>query len=164
MAANLEFLDLRKIKAISDFQFGNKITDILFKDEKDIKIEKSKNTGKIRYIYLKDQLLLTLRPNNGLFTLTLYAAKIIINNIKKPILRIVVQNDIAEFIAEGRNVFCKHVVDIDENLRPNDEVIIVNENDKLLAVGRLKIPVSYIKSFKSGVAVNVRRGIKSLKN
>ncbi|MHA1273734.1 MAG: PUA domain-containing protein [Promethearchaeota archaeon] len=88
----------------------------------------------------------------------------IINNIKKPILRIVVQNDIAEFIAEGRNVFCKHVVDIDENLRPNDEVIIVNENDELLAVGRLKIPVSYIKSFKSGVAVNVRRGIKSLKN
>jgi len=47
MAANLEFLDLRKIKAISDFQFGNKITDILFKDEKDIKIEKSKNTGDI---------------------------------------------------------------------------------------------------------------------
>jgi predicted RNA-binding protein (TIGR00451 family) len=83
----------------------------------------------------------------------------IIENISTPRLRIIVLNEISEFIKKGRNVFCKHVVDIDENLRPLDEVIVVNQNDELLAIGRLKLPISYVKSFSSGVAVNVRKGV-----
>ena len=39
------------------------------------------------------------------------------------------------------------------------EVIIVNESDELLGIGRLKIPIPYVKSFKNGIAINVRKGI-----
>ncbi|MFX1315183.1 MAG: PUA domain-containing protein [Promethearchaeota archaeon] len=155
-----EFLiDLRKIKGISDYQFGTDITDILFDDIKNVYIERSRKTNRIRYIYYKDDLLLTLKPNTGFFTLSLYSANKILENSKIPRLRVIVLNNISEFIKKGRNVFCKHVLDIDNSLRPFDEVIAVNQDDELLAVGRLKIPVPFIKTFSSGVAVNIRKGV-----
>ncbi|MFX1529936.1 MAG: PUA domain-containing protein [Promethearchaeota archaeon] len=152
-------LGIRQVKAISDYQFGQEITNILFKELNYISLEKSRTTGKIRYIFHKKNLMLTLRPNNGFFTLSLYSANMIINNTSAPKLRVIILNEISEFIKKGRNVFCKHVVEIDENLRPLDEVIVVNQNDELLAIGRLKLPVSYVKSFSSGVAVSVRKGV-----
>lgn len=152
------FLGLRKIKAISDYQFGIDVTDILFDDLENIHLKRSPNTNKIRYIYHKDNLLLSLRPNNGLFTLSLYSAKMIMDKFPAPKLRVIVLDEISEFIRKGRNVFCKHVMDIDVGLRPLDETIVVNQADELLAIGKLKIPVSYVKSFSSGVAVNIRKG------
>lgn len=160
----IEFLlDLRKIKGISDYQFGTDITDILFDDIKNVRIIRSKNTNRIRYIYYKNNLLLTLKPKNGFFTLSLYSAKKIIENCRTPRLRVVVLNEISEFIKKGRNVFCKHVVEIDDILRPLDEVIIVNQDDELLAVGRLKNPVPYIKACSRGIAINVRKGVHKSK-
>jgi predicted RNA-binding protein (TIGR00451 family) len=152
-------IGLRQVKAISDYQFGKQITDVLFKNIQNIRLERSRSTNKIRYISHNDNLILTLRPNNGFFTLSLYSANIIIQNCVSPKMRVIVLNEISEFIEKGRNVFCKHVVELDEDLRPLDEVIVVNQNDKLLAIGRLKLPVSYVKSFSRGVAVNVRKGI-----
>jgi len=156
-------LDLRKIKSVSDYQFGPTVSDILFDNDKVIRIEYSKNTGRIKHIYYSDNLLLNFRPTNGLFTLSLFSAKKIIETIKKPKLRAVVLSEISEFIKKGRNVFCKHVVDIDDNLRPLDEVIVVNQEDELLAIGRLMIPIPYVRSFKTGIAINVRKGIHKSK-
>ena len=156
-------LSLRKIKGISDYQFGPEITDVLFENEDEIRIEYSKNTGKIKHVYKDDELILNYRPTNGFFTLSLYSAFKIIEKVPPPTLRVTVLNDISDFIKKGRNVFCKHVVAIDDDLRPLDEVIVVNENDELLAVGKLKIPVPYVKDFDTGVAVRVRRGIEKSK-
>jgi uncharacterized protein with predicted RNA binding PUA domain len=152
-------IGLRQARAISDYQFGKDITNLLFKDINNIHIERSSATKKIRYIFLKNNLILILRPNNGLFTLSFHSARIIINNFEAPKLRVIVLNEISEFIQKGRNVFCKHVVDLDENLRPLDEVMVVNQDDELLAIGRLKLPTMYVTSFSSGIAVNVRKGV-----
>ena len=78
-------------------------------------------------------------------------------------MRAVVLNDISDFIRKGRNVFCKHVLDIDDNLRPLDEIIVVNQKDNLLAIGKLAIPIPYVRSFKTGIAINVRKGIEKSK-
>ena len=104
-------IGLRQIKAISDYQFGKEITDILFDDVNKIHFERSPNTNKIRYIYYNNKLLLVLRPNNGFFTLTLFSAEKIINNTTTPKLRVIVLNDISEFIKNGRNVFSTKRVD-----------------------------------------------------
>ncbi len=152
-------LALRKVKAICDYQFGPTITDILFEDESNIQFIFSRNTGKIKHIYQDNNLLLNLRPTNGFFTLSLFSAERIINNTKSPILRAVVMNEVSEFIKKGRSVFCKHVVDIDFTLRPNDEVIVVNQNNDILAIGKLVIPVPYIRSFQTGIALKIRKGI-----
>jgi uncharacterized protein with predicted RNA binding PUA domain len=156
-------ISLRKIRAISDYQFGNDITDILFEKIDNIQLIHSPNTNKIRYIRYNNKLLLSLRPTTGLFTLGLYAAEKIIKNTIPPRLRVIVQNDISDFIKKGRNVFCKHVVDIDDSLRTLDEVIIVNQKEELLALGKLKVPVPLIKTFSIGMAVNVRKGINKSK-
>ena len=153
-------LGLRKIKGISDYQFGIDITDILFDESENIRIERSKNTNKIRYIYYENNLMLALRPTNGLFTLSLFSAKKIIENTQPPRLRAIILTEVSDFIRKGRNVFCKHIVNIDNNLRTLDEVIVVNQNDELLGIGRLKIPIPYIKTFKTGVAVNIRKGMQ----
>jgi predicted RNA-binding protein (TIGR00451 family) len=161
---SIEFLlAVRKLKAISDYQFGPDITDILFENIEIITIERSKNTNKIKYVFSDKELLLSLRPTNGLFTLSPLAAKKIVGNTSPPKLRAIILNDVSDFIKKGRNVVCKHVVDIDENLRPMDEVIVVNQNDELLAIGRLKIPVPYVKDFKEGIAINTRKGINKSK-
>ena len=156
-------LGIRQVKGISDYQFGKEITDILFDDIKKIHLERSRSTNKIRYVYYDNNLILTLRPNNGFFTLSLYSANMIIKKTLAPKLRVIVLNEISDFIKKGRNVFCKHVIDIDDNLRPLDEVIIVNQNDDLLAIGKLKLPTTYIISFSSGIAINVRKGINKSK-
>lgn len=150
---------LRKATAISDYQFGQSITDILFEDENEIRFEYSKNTGKIKHIYYKDKLMLNLRPTNGYFTLSLFSAEKIIKNIPSPKLRAIVMNEISDFIRIGRNVFCKHILDIDDNLRSYDEIIVVNQENEILAIGKLVISVPYVRSFKTGVAIKVRKGI-----
>ncbi|MHA1533104.1 MAG: PUA domain-containing protein [Promethearchaeota archaeon] len=152
-------LALRKVKAICDYQFGQAITDILFEDESEIHFFFFLYTGKRKHIYQDNNLLLNLRPTNGFFTLSLFSAGRIIDNTPSPKIRAVILSEVSEFIRKGRNVFCKHVVDIDSSLRPNDEVIVVNQNNDLLAIGKLVIPVPYIRSFQTGIALKIRRGI-----
>ncbi|MFO8019425.1 MAG: PUA domain-containing protein [Promethearchaeia archaeon] len=151
-------LDFRKVKGISDYQFGVDITDILFATEEDISFKHSKNTDKLKYVYKQDKFFLSLRPTNGYLTLSFPAAQKILDKTSKPRMRVIVLNEISEYIREGRNVFCKHVVDLDERLRPMDETIVVNEDDDLLAIGRLTQSTDSVRAFTRGVGVNVRKG------
>ena len=59
----------------------------------------------------------------------------------------------------GINVFAKHVKDADPEIRPGSEVIIVDEEDNLLAVGKAILNGKEMIAFKSGIAVKVRRGV-----
>ncbi|GAG59800.1 unnamed protein product, partial [marine sediment metagenome] len=43
------------------------------------------------------------------------------------------------------------------------EVIVVNQRDDLLAIGKLMIPVPYVGSFQTGIAVKIRKGILNSK-
>jgi predicted RNA-binding protein (TIGR00451 family) len=159
----IDFDTVRKIKGILDYQFGPDISDILVSENDNIDVRFSKSTGKIKHIYLNRDLLLNFRATNGFFTLSFHSAEKIIEHTAPPRMRVIVLNDISEFIKEGRNVFCKHVTRLDPRLRPMDEVIVVNEADQLLAIGRLMIPVTYALSFIRGIAVNVRKGFNESK-
>ena len=64
-----------------------------------------------------------------------------------------------KYIRKGRNVFAKHVKDADPEIRPGSEVIIVDEEDNLLAVGKAILNGKEMIAFKSGIAVKVRRGV-----
>ncbi len=160
---NSSYNIIRIIRAIIDYQFGSPISAALFEESIISNIEYSKNTGRIKHVYVDGDLYLNYRPNIGLFTLSLKAAKRIIEKIDPPTLRVIVLNEISEFIKEGRNVFNKHVIEIDSRLRPLDEVIVVNQLDELLGIGRVKLPVPYVKSFNNGIAVIVRKGINKSK-
>ncbi len=68
--------------------------------------------------------------------------------------------DVAEFIARGRNVFAKHVVDVDPKIRAGSEVVIVDEDDVLLGVGKARLNSLEMKTAKYGEAVRPRHTVK----
>ena len=61
---------------------------------------------------------------------------------------------------EGKNTFCGFVLDADPELRPMDEVMIVDRNDTLLAIGRAILVPEEMKAMTKGIAVKVREGVK----
>ena len=74
--------------------------------------------------------------------------------------RVVVLDEVSEFIARGRSVFAKHVVDVDRKIRANDEVLVVNTKDELLATGRAVLSAFEMLEVERGVAVKVRQGVR----
>jgi predicted RNA-binding protein (TIGR00451 family) len=146
------------LRKMADYQFGEGTGSILFPD--DIIIEKSKKTGKIRRIILNGKVIATIRARDGLIALTIYGAEIIRSKTRPPKMRVVVMNEVADVIKEGRNIFAKHVKKADPEIRPGEEVIVVDENDELLAVGKALLNGEEMTLFRSGVAVKVRSGVK----
>jgi predicted RNA-binding protein (TIGR00451 family) len=151
---------LQKIRSIADYQFGRGAGKTLFPDN--VEISFSRRTGRIRHIYLDGKLLATLRPTDGFFSLTLESGRCIMR-IKPLRLWVKVQDDVADFIAKGRSVFAKHVIDCDVEIRPEEEVVVINSQRKVLAVGRAVLTGEEMKAFKHGVAVRVRRGVAGKK-
>jgi predicted RNA-binding protein (TIGR00451 family) len=49
---------------------------------------------------------------------------------------------------------------VDEDIRANDEVIVVNTKDELLATGRAILSAFEMLEMERGVAVKVRQGVK----
>jgi len=143
---------------VANYQFGKGVGAKLFPN--DVEILFSKRTGRIRYVYLKSKRLATLRPTDGLFSLSVTGAKRIAENAVSAKCFVTVQNDVSEFIADGGDVFAVHVVTADQEIRAKGEVIVVDESGKVLAVGRAVLSGEEMEVFKIGVAVKVRRGCK----
>ena len=150
--------DLKKIKAIADYQFGVGAGDALFSGN--INIEKSKKTGKIRHIYDGKVLIVNMRASDSYLILSKEGAKRLHNAMPYPENRVVVNKDSEPFALDGKSVFCKFVTDCDDNIRAKDEVLIVNEEDKLLAYGKALLGACEIKQFQTGQAIKTRKGMK----
>lgn len=155
-AGTSEDLLLRLIRSVCDFQFGSGAGAVLCSGR--IEIVCSKNTGRIRNIIREQKHILSMR-NDGFFNLKIEGAKLLVNHIQKPHLRCIVSNESFEFNAKGKNVFAKFVLDMDDDLVPGDEVIVVNEADEIAAVGRVVLTADEAKSFKRGIAVKVRESV-----
>ena len=69
-----------------------------------------------------------------------------------------VRTEVSNFIVCGHDVFAKHVDLVSDEIRSKDEVIVVDNDGKVLAVGWAVLPYHEMKSFKKGIAVKVRHG------
>ena len=148
---------LQKIRSVADYQFGRDAGKSLFPDE--VRIVYSKNTGKIRHIHMNEELLATLRPTTGLFVLTIAGAKRLVREVNPLRCWVKIHDNAEPFVSKGRSAFAKHVVDADEEIRPNEEVIVINTKNEVLAVGRALLSGKEMKEFSRGMAVRVRRGV-----
>jgi len=149
-------LDLRRIRAIADYQFGPGAGEALFPDE--VEVVRSRKTGRIRHIYLNGSLLATVRAEDGLLSLTIHGAERLSSFLGERH-KVVVSEEAAPFVAEGRSAFAKHVLKADPGIRPGDEVLVVAPDGRLLAVGRAVLSGREMLAFKRGVAVKVRAGV-----
>ncbi len=148
--------DVLRAKAIANYQFGIDVADSMFRGK--IEIVKSRKTGKIRNVISDGEHILSLRAGDGLYTLRPEGAQRIIERIPSPRMRVVVNDDSVPFVSEGRNAFAQFVLDADEEIRPMEEVIVVDRNDRFLATGRALLIKSEMMSLKKGIAVKVRTG------
>ena len=148
--------ELRRIRAIAEYQFGPGSGAALFPEE--VRMIHSRNTGRIRHIHLGDTLIATFRPNDGVFTLTIAAAQRLLAEVPDLSYTVTVTEDAAPFISQGKNVFAKHVLRSGEKIRPGDEVIIIAEKSGVIGVGKALLIGDEMKAFKIGVAVKTRRG------
>jgi uncharacterized protein with predicted RNA binding PUA domain len=147
---------LRRVRSVADYQFGKGEGTELFPEN--VNIVFSRKTGRIRYVYLEGKRLVTMRPTDGFFSLSIDGAERIVHGGQSAKCFVAVRSDVAKFIADGGDVFAAHVVRADDEVRAKDEVIVLDEGGKVLAVGRAVLSGEEMKAFKRGVAVKVRRG------
>lgn len=148
---------LRKLIGVGNYQFGKGVGSILF--DRRVLIECSRRTGRIRHIYIRGKLAATLRPKDGFLALTPNGASIILSRIRDAPNLVVVDRSVADAIRVGGDVFAKHVVRADRNLRPGEEAIITDEDGTLLGVGSAVLAGHEMAAFRRGVAVNLRKGV-----
>jgi len=147
---------LKRVRTIADFQFGTGAGKILFPDNVEFKLS---TTKRVRQILLERDRLATVRASDGMLTVSIKGALRLHELI--PGNRVVVNSDAAPFVAKGKTAFARHVVSVDPEIRAGQEVFVVDENDVLLATGISMLSALEMLSFKKGIAVDVRNGIKT---
>jgi archaeosine-15-forming tRNA-guanine transglycosylase len=71
-----------------------------------------------------------------------------------------VDSESAVFNRTGKNVFSKLVKSCDQTLHPGDEVLIIDESEKWVAIGILVLNWYELQSFRTGIGVRVREGFE----
>ncbi|MGB8216946.1 MAG: PUA domain-containing protein [Candidatus Methanoperedens sp.] len=149
---------LKRIRTIADYQFGSGSGDALFPDNVEFKFS---TTKRIRQILLDNNRIATVRAKDGMLTLSIMGAGKLHGIIGYPGRRVVVNSDAAPFVAKGKTAFSRHVVTADPDIRAGEEVLVVDENDRLLATGKAVLAPLEMLAFKKGIAVDVRNGIET---
>ena len=139
----------------NDEYHSNMISFYQLFEEREIKYELSNNTNRLRFIYVDDKLFATIRAN-GTYALTIHGASILINYSDYMKNCVMINNEIEQFIKVGGSVFNKHIMDAGENILLDSEAIIINENKKLIGVGKALTSHDIMKRSKIGAAIKVR--------
>jgi len=125
----------------------------------DLRLERSERTGKLRTVHLDGRHVLSLRAGDGLWTLKAAGGAVLHRALPAPAGRVVVDDDSVPFNREGKSVFARFVLACDAGLRPGDECLVVDREDRLVAVGRALLNAEEMADFQDGAAVKVREGI-----
>lgn len=146
---------LAQVRTMADYQFGKGCGVALFPDDATFQLSKTK---RVRQILHKDKRIATVRARDGTLTLSMYGAELVKGCVPKEALKVVVCEDAVPFVSKGKTAFAKHVVEMDQNLRAGEEVLVVDESNELIATGQLLLSPDEISVLDKGGAVDIRRG------
>jgi uncharacterized protein with predicted RNA binding PUA domain len=146
---------LRRVQVIADYQFGGLAGTGLFPEGCAFIFS---TTGRIRQVLYQGVRLATVRASDGRLTLGIAGAERLLGLLSPPRYRVVIREDVAEFVARGRNAFAKHVTAADPGIRAGDDVLVVTAGDRLVACGAAVLSGTAMLAFNYGVAVRVRQG------
>jgi len=150
--------DIKLIKKVVDSQFGNNLGNHVIPENKIILLNKASYIDRMDEIIFDGKIMGYLRfsPINMKWELV----------PKLPIARLLwefhckkwvkVDNTAAQAIVDGKNLLAPGILDCDEEIAEEDHVIIVNEQEEVVAVGTAKIKGEYMKKRERGLAVKVR--------
>jgi uncharacterized protein with predicted RNA binding PUA domain len=146
---------LRRVQTIADYQFGGCVGTGLFREGCSFILS---TTGRIRQILDGDVRLATVRASDGRLTLGIEGATRLHSLLPAPGYRVVIRDDVAEYVAQGKNAFARHVTAADPAIRAGDDVLVTAGNDRLIACGAAVVSGAEMLAFNYGVAVKVRQG------
>jgi uncharacterized protein with predicted RNA binding PUA domain len=146
-----------KISYHIDALFGKGVSNVL---PKGLSFMYSRKTGRIKSFGINDQLVGTLRSDGGI-ALTIFGASILLNSSNFKQNCIIPNHDAVPFVSEGRSLFCKHVEWFGSNINIGSEVVVIDRNDEVIAVGKSVLSQFQLRGRNGDVAVKVREGIKS---
>ncbi len=129
----------------------------------DVLLKISRSTGRIREVLMSNgTALASILAATYTFNIKLPLASRVHELVSPPRLRAVVVNEVAgDVLAYRSTLFARHILSIDERLRAGDEVLIVDENDNLLCVGRLTLAPDEVLHFIRGAAVKLRECVEN---
>ncbi|MEM2282693.1 MAG: PUA domain-containing protein [Candidatus Hadarchaeales archaeon] len=146
--------EVQRLRAVADYQFGQGAGEALFRGE--LQLVRGRG-GKIRQVWSGGVPICSIRASDGFIVLNREGAVRLHSAIRFPRLRVVVAEEAVPFVGRGRDVFAKHVLEADPEIRPAEEVLVVDQRDRLLATGRAVLNGEEMVDFDTGVAVKVRR-------
>lgn len=147
------------LRLTADYQFGSSAGTALFEPTAALEISRT-SSGRPRQIRVDGERLATYRTD-GRYTIGPAGARRLLEAFDSPALRVVVGDESAPYVREGRNAFAKFVTSADPKLRPGDEAIVVQDDtDELLGVGRAELSGEGMLDFETGMAVKIRHGVE----
>ncbi len=147
--------EVERLRVIADYQFGLGAGACLIPDDALLGI--SPNTLRVREVRDGEgRLLATLRANDYFYSLSLEGARRLLECFEPPRLRALIDPR----LAPHNSIPSRAVIEVDEGLRAGDEVIVVDERDSLLGVGRLRLSPLEIKAGVYGEAIRLRRRVR----
>ncbi len=145
-----------KIAMMLRFQFP----EIQSVDIHDLKITRSKKSKRINEIYSGKKLLFSLRPMDGRFVPTMAGAEFLLNaGVKSNI--VVATKEAVPFVSQGKSLYNRHVLETTDNVFPNSEVLVLDPERNLIAVGTSLQPSYAMVQLDRGVAVKIKHYYKT---
>jgi len=142
--------EIAYLKGIAAFQWDWRVAESLFSGLEDVVLDVRR--GRVRYVIVGGRVYLTLRPGDGFFSLSLEAGERVRRASRPPRYRIVVEGGVE---LRG-SVLAPAVKDMDPELRPGDEALVVGEDDELLGVARVRVPAVMVNGLRRGEIARVR--------
>ncbi len=135
---------LHELRSIAMYQFGEKARDFIPDDIK------TKGMYHKRILQNGKQLAL-LNKDYGLFRLNLPGGEIL-KDLKINVVNI-------DFTLETNTVFAPGIVDADHNIIPNDEVVVVKD-DEVVGVGKAIMTGREMEECSNGIGVKIKHRVK----
>lgn len=158
MESNEKDWTMRKLRAVMSYQWGVD-TQILSK-KSNLHAIFSRSTGKIRHVTKEEDILFTMVPTTGLLTPTYRGGEELLTMGISKDYCVTMDDDAAEFVADGKSALAKFVKYASPNLRAGEEVLVVDGQNDLLGTGRALLNGREMTSFDRGVAVMIRHSQK----
>jgi predicted RNA-binding protein (TIGR00451 family) len=146
--------ELRKLRAVADYLFDKGVGPRMFPDG----IRVVRTRGRVRQVWFGSDILCAVRASDGFIVLNRKGSELVHSALKYPRLRVTVTDEAAPFVSSGRTVFARHVTEADREIRPAEEVLVVDGRDRLLASGKALLNGEEMVAFNVGIAVKIRHG------
>ncbi len=119
----------------------------------------SPTTGRLRRVYADGTIIASIRASDGHIIPHGKLVELLHKAIPYPYARVAVVREIVPDILRAHTIFCRHVIDVGPDVRAYDEVLVVDEDDNLIGVGRALLSAEQIITSTYGPAVALREKV-----